>query len=218
MVGLTCCRGDAVGVEFDRETADHDLRRFRRGGPIPSTRLLIEALKADQAGATTLLDVGGGVGAIHHALLDSGVDDAIQVDLSADYIAAARGEASRRGHDGRVQFVHADFLDAAPQLASADIVTLDRVICCYPHMDRLVTAAAEKTRRLFGAVYPRDVWWVRAGAAVTNALRRLRRTDFRVYVHSPAAIDSVLRQNRLERRSLRRTFIWEVVTYTRGAA
>ena len=213
----TCCGGESVGAEFDRETAQRDLRRFRRRGPITSTRLLIEALQPTKNGATTLLDVGGGVGAIHHALLDSGVHDAIQVDLSSDYIAASRDEATRRGHKDHVQFVHADFLNAAPQLGPADIVTLDRVVCCYPDMEGLLTAAATRTRQLLGAVYPRDVWWVRAGAAVANVLLRMRRTDFRVFVHSPAAIDAVLRRQRLERRTLHRTFVWEIVTYTRVA-
>lgn len=215
---MSCCKGDSVGAEFDRATAESDLHRFQRRGPIPSTRLLIDALRSDQDRAATLLDIGGGVGAIHHALLDSGVHDAVHVDLSSDYIDAARDEARRRGHSEHVQFVHADFLNAAPQLGPADIVTLDRVICCYPDMEQLVGTAAEKTRCLLGAVYPRDVWWVRAGAAVTNMFRRMRRTDFRVYVHSPAAIDGILRRNRLERRTLRRTFIWEIVTYRRVAA
>jgi len=215
---LSCCHGESVGAEFDRATADHDLRRFRRRGPIASTRLLIDALEAGEHGATSLLDVGGGVGAIHHALLDSGVREAVQVDLSADYIAAARDEAERRGHVDRVQFIHADFLNVAAQVGPADIVTLDRVVCCYPDMERLIAAAAARTRRLLGAVYPRDTWWVRAGAALVNAVRRVRRTDFRVYIHSPAAIDAALRRRHLERRTLRRTFIWEVVTYSRGAA
>ena len=215
---MTCCRGESVGAEFDRAMADRDLRRFHRHGPIPSTRLLIEALQANKDGSATLLDIGGGVGAIHHALLDSGIDDAVHVDLSADYIAAARGEAKRRGHEDHVTFIHADFLNAAPELAPADVVTLDRVICCYPDMDRLVAAAAQKTRRLLGAVYPRDVWWVRSGVAVVNLLQRVRRREFRVYVHSPPAIDAALRHERLERRTLQRTFIWEIVTYRRAAA
>ena len=84
-------------------------------------------------------------------------------------------------------------------------------------MDRLLTTAATKTRRLLGAVYPRDRWWVRAGAAVVNLTRRMKRTDFRVYVHSPAMIDDVLRRERLTRRSLQRTFLWEIVTYVRAA-
>ena len=214
---MNCCQAEHVGTAFDRATADHDLRRFRRRGPIPSTRLLIEALQARQGTAATLLDIGGGVGAIHHALLDSGVRDAIHVDLSSDYVNAARDEAARRGHGDHVQFIRDDFLNAAPELGAADIVTLDRVVCCYPDMDRLLTAAAQRTRRLFGAVYPRDTWWVHAGVVLTNLLQRMRRTDFRVYLHPPAAIDAVLRGQRLERQTLRRTFLWEIVTYSRGA-
>lgn len=214
---MTCCQAANVGAEFDRATAERDLRRFRRHGPIASTRLLIDALQAEKDGATTLLDIGGGVGAIHHALLDSGVNDAVHVDLSSDYIDAARDESKRRGHADHVQFVHADFLNAAPQLGSADIVTLDRVVCCYPDMAGLLTAAALRTRRLLGAVYPRDTWWVRAGVSLVNLTRRLRRREFRVYAHSPAAIDATLQRQRLERRTRRRTFIWEIVTYRRAA-
>ena len=214
---MSCCRGEAVGAQFDKTIAQRDLRRFRRRGAVPSTRRLIEDLEAIRGDAATLLDVGGGVGAIQHALLDAGVGTAVDVDLSPDYIDAAREEGVRRGHGDRVRFVHADFLDAAPELDAADIVTLDRVVCCYPDMDRLLTTAATKTRRLLGAVYPRDRWWVRAGAAVVNLTRRMKRTDFRVYVHSPAMIDDVLRRERLTRRSLQRTFLWEIVTYVRAA-
>ena len=215
---MTCCQGESVGAVFDRAIAERELRRFQRRGPIPSTRLLIDALESEKDGASTLLDIGGGIGAIHHALLDTGVAHAVQVDLSSDYIAVAHDEARRRGHDGSVEFVHADFLNVASEIAPADVVTLDRAICCYPDMERLVGTAAEKTRRIFGAVYPRDVWWVRVGAAMVNLMQRIRRADFRVYVHSPAAIDGVLRRHGLARQTRRRTFVWEIVTYRRNDA
>ena len=55
------------------------------------------------------------------------------------------------------------------RLPAATIVTLDRVICCYPDMERLVRTSAEKARRLYGAVYPRERWWARVGVALMNA-------------------------------------------------
>ena len=211
---MSCCAPKEIERQFGSDTAKGDLRRFRRRGPIRSTRLLIDDLRKAGVAGMSVLDIGGGIGAIHHALLDAGAVDAMHVDLSPEYIAAAREEAARRGHADRVRFVHGDFVTVSADLPSADVLTLDRVICCYPDMELLVGRAAEKARKLVGAVYPRDVWWVRLGVRLGNVVRRIRRTAFRVFVYRPAAIDDALRRHGFERRTQRRTFLWEVVTYT----
>ena len=128
---------------------------------------------------------------------------------------AAREEAERRGHGPRVEFVHGDFIDLASGIPAADVVTLDRVICCYPDMERLVGLSAQKARRLYGAVYPRDVRWIHIAIRVINLVQRIKRSPFRVFLHSPAAIDGVLRIAGLERHTVRRTPGWEVVIYGR---
>ena len=212
---MRCCDCESIGAQFGPDAAARDLRRLRRRGPLRSTRFLIEDLQRSEINGASLLDIGGGVGAIHHALLDAGAATAVQVDLSADYIASARDEATRRRHTDRVRFVQGDFVSLARELAVADIVTLDRVICCYPDMETLVSRAAEKTHQLFGAVFPVDSWWMRLMVRAVNTLQRVRRSGFRVYVHTPAAIDAVLRRNGLERRTQRRTPFWDVVTYAR---
>ena len=211
---VTCGQCKGIEGEFDARFADRELRRFRRRGPNRSTRLLIDSLRWAAPGAT-LLDVGGGIGAIHHTLLDQGAARATQVDASSAYIAAARDEARRRGHADRVEFVHGDFVALAPEIPDVDIVTLDRVICCYPDIPALVGATARKARRAFGAVYPPDVWWIRLGVRCINLLMRLRRSEFRVFVHSPNAIEAVLKEHGLERATYRRTVAWEVTTYRR---
>ncbi|MBI4419415.1 MAG: hypothetical protein HY560_01205, partial [Gemmatimonadetes bacterium] len=88
-----CC---AVEKEFDAATARRDLRRFRRRGPDAPTRQLLAAVEARALPAgSTLLDVGGGVGAIHHVLLERGFSRATHVDASAAYLAGAADEAQR---------------------------------------------------------------------------------------------------------------------------
>jgi magnesium-protoporphyrin O-methyltransferase len=212
---MPCCSCQEIENQFGSDTAKRDLRRFQRRGPIRSTRILIDdLLKAGVAGAS-VLDIGGGIGAIHHALLNAGASDAIHVDLSPDYITVAREESARRGHASRVRFVQGDFVAVAADIPDADVVTLDRVICCYPEMDSLIGRAAGKARRLVGTVYPRDVWWVRLGVRLGNIVRGLRRTAFRVFVYRPAAIDDAFRRRGFERRLCHRTFLWEVVTYAR---
>lgn len=215
---VSCCECQGIESKFDPRTARRDLKRLRRRGPLPATRLLLDDLRARGVAGASLLDIGGGVGAIHHALLDAGAATALQVDISSAYLAAAREEATRRGHGERVRFTHGDFVQQAPALPDADIVTLDRVICCYPDMETLVGLAAGKARRVLGAVYPRAGWGVRVGIWIENLLARLRRSDFRVYLHAPAAIDRVLRAHGLERATLRRTLAWEVATWARPGA
>jgi magnesium-protoporphyrin O-methyltransferase len=212
---MTCCHRESIEKQFGRAEVDRMLRRFRRRGPDKSTRLLLSALKSANGSAESVLDIGGGVGAIHHALLDEGVREAVEVDISGASIAAAEEEARRRGHEGRVRFVHGDFLDVATSIEPADIVTLDRVICCYPDMERLVAASAEKTKRLYGAVYPRDNWWMRMGVVGINAWQRLIGSDFRAHMHSPHAIDRALASRGFALRSRQRTIAWEVSVFDR---
>jgi magnesium-protoporphyrin O-methyltransferase len=212
---MTCCHADGIEHKFDHANANKQLRRLRRRGPSKNTRLLIESL-ADSVAGASLIDIGGGVGTIHHLLLDAGAKSAVHVDISNAYLDVAREEAARRGHAGQVRFIHGDFVEVARDVPAADVVALDRVICCYPDMDALLGRAAEKTRRLLGAVYPRDAWWVRAALVWINTLQRLRRSSFRLYFHAPAAIDARLRGEGLTQTSLRRTAFWEIVRYERA--
>ena len=167
---VTCCQCEGIERQFGRRTARWELRRFRKRGPAVTTRMLIDALRREGVSGASILDIGGGVGAIYHELLASGARNAVHVDVSPDYLAVAREEAERRGQADRVEFVRGDFVDLAAARSESDVVTLDRVICCYPDMDRLVALSADKARRLFGAIYPREAWWMRLAAAGVNAI------------------------------------------------
>lgn len=213
---MPCAQCSGIEELFDGRMARDQLRKFRRKGPDRTTRMLLDEIRSAMRGgaqARLLLDIGAGVGAIHHTLLDQGVERAIHVDASSAYLAAAREEAGRRGHGERVEFRRGDFVEVAADVPVADVVTLDRVICCYPEMRELVTRAGERARVLFGAVFPRDELWVRLGLAVINVVMKLRRSAFRTYLHPPSEIDATLRGVGLRRRSLQRTLVWEVVVY-----
>jgi len=163
----------------------------------------------------TLLDIGGGVGAVSNELLRSGVARATVVDASPVYLRAAQGEAERQGHRQQITYYAGDFVEVAPRLPSADIVTLDRVICCYDEMEALVSASAARAERLYGAVYPRDRWWDRAGMSLLNLACRVGRSPFRGFIHPSAAVDRVIRGQGLTRRFYQTTAIWQVVIYAR---
>lgn len=80
-----CCQCEGLESQFGPETARRELRRFRRRGPNRSTQRLIDGVRAVGVDGASLLDIGGGVGAIHHTLLDAGATNALHVDVSPDY-------------------------------------------------------------------------------------------------------------------------------------
>ena len=150
------CRG--VEKIFDQGTAERDLKAYRARGPSTTTRLLIAALEAAGIADLTLLDIGGGVGAIQHELLQDGARNAIAIDASSAYLHAAKQEAERQGHIDRIAYHQGDFVELAPQLPQADIVTLEKVICCYPDMRALVGLSSARAGKLYRVVFPRDTW------------------------------------------------------------
>lgn len=214
---MDCCQCRGIESQFDRNEAARKLRAYRRQGPARSTRILIDALLAEGVAGGTLLDIGGGVGAVQHALLSAGATSAVGVDASRAYLDVAKAEATRQGHATRISYQYGNFVDLAEAITPADIVTLDRVICCYHDMPALVGHSAAKARRLYGLVYPRDNWLVRAGTRAANALLWLQRTPFRIFAHRRAAVDAVVRRHNLERIFSRNVGLWQVVVYARVA-
>jgi magnesium-protoporphyrin O-methyltransferase len=214
---MSCCK-QCEGLEnlFDDGTAKSELEAYRKNGPAKATRLLLDYLRGAGVNGLTLLDIGGGVGAIQHELVASGVSATVDVDASRAYLGAAKAEANRRGYADRAQYHHGNFLDLAPQLEPADIVTLDRVICCFPDMPGMVGRSAERAKRFYGLIYPRDTWYMRAGERVGDALLWLSRSKFRFFVHPAAAVDQLVRAAGLQPRyHANANVFWQVFVYER---
>jgi magnesium-protoporphyrin O-methyltransferase len=213
---------DVCGCEgfteiFDQRTARHDLERYRRDGPDRTTRLLLDMIRTAGVADGTLLDIGAGVGVIDHELLGDGVRRAVLVDGSSAYQSAARDEATARGTLDRLAFVEGDFVRVADQVERADVVTLDRVVCCYPDVDALVRASSRKAERLYGLVLPRDRGFIRVGLAVVNAWYRLRGRAYRAFVHPVARVDALAAEAGLRPAAEAVTTFWRVVLYARAA-
>jgi SAM-dependent methyltransferase len=203
--------------EFSERDARNELRDLRKDGPARTSQWLIDALLEDGVEGFSVLDIGAGVGAVHLALLDAGAASAVDVDASQAYVAAARGEAARRGHAERVRHEIGDFVAVAPELEPADVVALDRVVCCYPDYAALVSLSAALARRRYGLVYPRDSWWIRNGARVANAVAHLFRSKITFFVHRSAEVDAIVRSAGLVPRAQRHGLFWQMAVYERPA-
>jgi magnesium-protoporphyrin O-methyltransferase len=210
----------AVGNEFDDRSARKDRDAFRRKGPDRTTAWLIDGLRggpSGDVGGLSVLDIGAGVGAVHLTLLGAGAASAVDVDGSPAYVAAARDEAARLGVADAVRYAIGDFVELAPSIGPADLVALDRVVCCYPDMEALVRESVARARLRYGVVYPRDSGWIRAVARIANGAGRLFRRRIRIWIHPAAGVDAIVRAAGFAPRLERRTLFWQVVVYERAA-
>lgn len=212
---MFCSQCQGIEEVFSQEYVRRELKHYRSKGPGKTTRLLTKAIEKEGVEGLSLLDIGGGVGAIQHELITAGVREVTSVDASSAYLEAAREEAEKRGQAERVSYHRGNFIDLAEEIGPADIVTLDRVICCYPDMEELVELSAKRANKIYGLVYPRDTWWVRAGLAIGNKFFSMRRRAFRTFSHPTKAVEAIVCRNGFKQQSYSQSLVWQVVVYTR---
>jgi magnesium-protoporphyrin O-methyltransferase len=148
--------------------------------------------------------------------LKNGVAEVTSVDASSAYLEMARQEANRLGHLDRIKQYHGDFVKIAEDIDKADIVTLDRVICCYDDMENLVKLSTSRTLKLYGVVYPTNYWWNRILTVVQNFYLRIKGSQFRVFNHPMEAIEKVIRNEGLEKYFAYKTFVWRIQIFGRS--
>jgi SAM-dependent methyltransferase len=212
----SCCSSFCTASQrhFTATVARRDLKLYRRRGPDLTTRLLRDAILSAGSGST-VLDVGAGIGALSFELLAAGAARATAVEAAPAYLTAAREEAGRRNFSDRFELVHGDFVTVAGSIAPAEVVAMDRVVCCYPAYQPLLEAALQRSRRLFAFSYPRDRWHVRAMVAVQNLGRALFRNPFRTFVHSARDIDALIERHGFSRMQRCQTMVWSADLYVR---
>ncbi|MFX1300121.1 MAG: methyltransferase domain-containing protein, partial [Promethearchaeota archaeon] len=192
---MSCGRCITIDEHFDQNYVAKELQLYRNKGAEKTTQVLIDALIAEGVSDMTLLDIGGGVGAIQHELLRAGVSSCISVEASSAYIEAAKEEAQRQGHVKSIIHQYGNFVDLAADIPQCDIVTLDRVICCYPNVEELVEKSSALAGKLYGLVYPLNNRKVRFLGVLENLIYRLHRSSFRYFVHSTEVVEDIVCRN-----------------------
>jgi len=216
---VTCCaRYSAAESKFDAKVAETDLRRYQRSGPDTSTQILLAELRRWPLQKLHLLDVGCGIGVISLELADAGLASVTLADASPSYLEVARRQVGPRYAPLPTQFILGDFTVTSGTLPDADVVTLDRVVCCYPDAEALLHGAATRARRLVAFTYHPDRWYIRTMVALENFLYRLRGNAFRAFVHPPQRMAAVLENAGFVRAARHATLLWALDLYHRPNA
>ena len=214
---MSCCgpHCSATASHFGQASAEADLKRYHTKGLDKRGRLLLEGLVRLGIEDASVLDIGGGIGTMTFELLKRGATSGVLADAAPAYLEAARAEATRTGVQHRIQFEEGNFVETSDNIAAADVVVLDRAVCCYPDWNTLLERAAVRCRRYLGLTYPWNRPDVRFMLGFENLLRRFSRDDFRAFVHAPAKMHEALQASGLELVSRAHTFFWHIDVYAR---
>jgi magnesium-protoporphyrin O-methyltransferase len=215
MVG-NCCYPDEYSDLFDGREAGRVARRFRKRGLSGPANNVVEAVLARGIDGASVLEVGGGVGEIHIALLEAGASQATNVDLSGNWETEAASLLREHELDQRVQRRVADFVDAADDIDPADVVVLHRVLCCYPDLGSMLATVADHSRRVVALTVPRDTWWVRAFMVLSNRWLALRRRQFRAFVHPISDMVTILGDAGFDVVDDRSRPVWRTLVFERA--
>ena len=214
---MSCCSPHSRSAgRFFSWFARRYRRRFQRKGFEPLQRSLLEGIAQAGVRSATILEIGCGVGALHQYLLKQGAASAVGVDLAPRMIEEAEALAREYGLADRARYRVGDFVEEAGTFDPADVVILDKVICCYPDARRIVETSAARARRTYAYSIPRNRWYTRLSVSLTALAFRLLRSDFRPYVHDPEKIDAWLTAAGFARRYEARTVAWLARAYVRA--
>jgi magnesium-protoporphyrin O-methyltransferase len=140
------------------------------------------------------------------------------VDLSAASIDAARDRFAQAQLSDRVRLSVGDA--ARVPLESQDWVILDRVMCCYPDIERLLANTLPAARRLYAFTVPSSRGWrgvlARLDEWVENAWNSLRGRPCPGYVHDLDLIESRLASAGFQLRHRDHQRLWHVAIYERS--
>jgi hypothetical protein len=210
-----CCSPKGYRWIFSESSAKAEAKRYRRKGLDPTSRRIVDFLKKQGVDGRTVLEVGGGIGAIQLELLKAGAARAVSVELTPTYEQSAIALLREAGLENRVERRVMDFAEANGEVPKADIVIMNRVICCYPDMPKLASAAADHTLEVLVLSFPRETWWTQFGLRIGNFLLRVARRQFQVFLHSPKRIRAVSEDHGLRTVLDQPGLFWSVAAFHR---
>ncbi|CAM3641688.1 bifunctional 2-polyprenyl-6-hydroxyphenol methylase/3-demethylubiquinol 3-O-methyltransferase UbiG [Occultella aeris] len=214
---------DPPGCCFD-DWARSESRRARRVGADGVTSALLDGLARVGLTGRSVLDIGAGAGTLVVGALERGAARATGFDLGPGAVEAARGLAAERGFAAKARFEVGD--GSVADLPPSDLVTLNRVICCYPDPGPLVDHTVAAAGRGYAFVLPRSTGPMglinRAVLRVGNLWFRARPGvygGYRAFVHDVGPI-----HDRLVAAGFRRVhaehlrLVWQLAVYARVEA
>jgi SAM-dependent methyltransferase len=211
LVSVGCCDPNGLNQMFAGSIVQEELRTYRRHGLNKRQQQIIKMLEP-LALARDVLDIGCGLGAVGTTLLKRSVSQGTFVDISGDYLRAAREVADDAGVGERATFVQDDFATSLRPYSKADVVVLDRVVCCYPDAITLLEKAARHSDKALVFTYPRPFWFMPLFRALCALSMKVMRREYRFFLHDPEVLLEAATSSGHKHEETRTAGMWRMVT------
>ena len=213
---MNCC-SLVLNRAFDRRRAEKDLKRYYKKGLDKETKVLLDFFR-DKIVDLRVLDIGCGIGNLAIELVKGGASHSLGVDISEAYIEAARDLAKNLGIEGSSEFQVMDFVENERKVEKVDVVVSNKVICCYPDMEKFISASTSHAKKFYGITYPVDHSVVRFFTRIRNWFIQFSgRRGFKVYVHSIGEITKCIESQEFRRIFMTRKGFWVIDVFERKA-
>jgi 16S rRNA G966 N2-methylase RsmD len=210
-----CCNARGCDEFFSARMATRAAESYRKNGIDKTARRMLAFLEKHGIAGASVLEIGGGVGELQIELLKRGAASTLNLELSVGYDGEATRLLREAGFEGRVARRLHDLAAEPDGVEAADVVILHRVVCCYPYYQRLLGAAADHARRLLVFSYPPRNVVSRLLLGSENLLLRLRRKEFRAFVHPPARMLAVVEDRGLRQTYAHEPLVWQIAGFER---
>jgi 2-polyprenyl-3-methyl-5-hydroxy-6-metoxy-1,4-benzoquinol methylase len=214
----SCCGPPGCTEFFNEKTARRDARRYRKKGLDKTAEHMVAFLRQRGVRERTVLEIGGGVGALQVELLRAGAGSTTNLELSPAYEHEARELLREAGVEERAERRLANVVEDPAESETADAVLMHRVVCCYPDPEALVGVAADRARSHLVMSFPRERMLARVGMRLVNVVLRLRGCAFRGYVYPVERILAPARSRGFELALEHRGVVWQVAALERRSA
>jgi magnesium-protoporphyrin O-methyltransferase len=196
--------------------AQKEMERYLRKGPKKSTRWLLEPVLKNINAGDSILDIGGGVGALIMELQKLDIGSAYYMDISESYSAVFLDEVKQKLIKDKTHIQVGDFTEKHHLVPQADIVTLDKVLCCYQDFRQLLTLSSQKTRKVLAYTVPDNLWWVKTINRIQTSIKWFFADQLVTYVHPADSMESLVTAEGFHKVFEKKHTGWLTVVYRRN--
>ncbi|HLG35424.1 MAG TPA: methyltransferase domain-containing protein [Bacteroidia bacterium] len=219
---MNCCGAEEQQAKdnFFSARAKRYSKRFRKKGLSKEQQHLVSGIvetasREKKSEPGTVLEIGCGIAGLLITLLRQGAVHATGIDASQGMIERAKENAAGSGLNEKMEFFHGDFVAIENSISPAEVVILDRVLCCDGNPEMLIRQSASKATRVYAVSFPRDFLPVRLFVKTGIAIAKFFPFRFTPFYHEPALLCRWIEEQGFAAHFSRHTFLWQVLVYRR---
>jgi 2-polyprenyl-3-methyl-5-hydroxy-6-metoxy-1,4-benzoquinol methylase len=214
---MRCCTSSSIqGTNnFFSKHSEKYLKQFRKKGLAKEQKHLLQGIEISPVSGKSILEIGCGVGGLHLTILKHGASSALGIDISEGMIEGAKQLSKELGCENRTQYILGDVVQANGRITDADIVVLDKVVCCYENVEELLTTSLSKTRQQYALSFPHSNLLVKVSFQCLIVLGKLFRWSFHPYWHDWEKLIHTIQENGFVQTYQHSTFFWSIYVFER---